>query len=403
MESDGSRRLSAGGAVSQRHSFWIAVRPLKAPPADADLQGFGEGLVEEITAGLSRFSHLSVAAHDATPETRYLLDGSIRKSGTVIRVNVQLEDVQNGTQMWAESYNRDFAGADPFAVQDDVTDRVVATVADVHGVLARSMMHALREISIEHLSSSDLLLRYWSYHHNPKREEHARLRSALEAIAAREPNNAEVWAALGYLYTHEYSHWFNAQPDPLTRARHAVDRSLELDRAGQHGWEALAVASFFERDRHAFLAAADRAMAINPRNTNTAAFMALLLARMGQSERALAIIERARRLNSHHPGWYHVVEFDYHYQAGDYDAAYAAVKRINMPELVFPQIVLADVCGQLGRADEAKAALRSIAALEPRFAQPEIFPEMGRRWFWNEDVHKPYTEGFRKALALAKK
>ncbi len=399
-ESDASRRLSTGSHAGQRQSFWIAVRALKVPQGDPDLHAFGDGLGEDITAGLSRFPYLSVAARDAAQRTRYLLEGSIRKSAAVIRVSVQLVDAQHGTQMWAETYNRDLSSGDIFGVQDDVADRVVATVADVYGVLVRSMMHSIREVPIEHLTSADLLLRYWSYHHNPKREEHGRLREALTVIAAREPNNAEAWAALAYLYTHEYSHWFNPNPDPLTRARQAARKALDLEPAGQHGWEALAVVHFFDRDREAFLSAADRAMALNPRNTNTAAFLALLLGHMGETERSFAIVQRARMLNSHHPGWYHCVDFDRHYLAGNYEEAYQTIKKVNMPELVFPQILLADVCGQLGRADEARAAVRAVFALEPEFAREEVFDQMRRRWLWDADISGSYADGFRKAVAF---
>jgi non-specific serine/threonine protein kinase len=400
IQSGSSRSLSAVASSAERHAFWIAVRPLKVPQGDQDLLAFAEGLAEDITGGLSRFPYLSVAARDAAQQTRYLLEGSVRKSGAAIRVSVQLVDAQSGTQMWAETYNRSLATADIFGVQDDVTDRVVATVADVHGILARSMMHAIRETPIERLTSSELLLRYWSYHYNPKPDEHGRLRPVMEAFAGREPNNAEVWAALANLYCHEHSHWFNPLPDSLTRARAAARRSLDLEPAGQSGWEVLATVCFFHRDREAFLAAADRAMSLNPRNTNTAAWMALLLGHMGENERSYAIIQRAMALNSHHPGWYHCIEFDCHYVAGRYDEAYMAIKKVNMPELVFPQLLLADVCGQLGRADEARSAVQAVYALEPAFADGAAFDEMTSRWFWGAALGSKYAEGFRKALAF---
>jgi serine/threonine protein kinase/tetratricopeptide (TPR) repeat protein len=395
-DSEPSRRLSTAASAVQRQSFWIAVRPLKVAQNDADLQAFGEGLLEDLTAGLSRFPYLSVAARDAAQQTRYLLEGSVRKSGSMIRVSMQLVDAQSGTQMWAETYDRNLGSGDIFAIQDDVTDRVVATVADVYGVLVRSMMHSIREVPIERLSSLELLLRYWTYHQNPKADEHMRLRPALEAATAKEPNNAEVWAALAWIYTNEHSHFFNVQPDPLLRARRAARKAVDLDPAGQPGWEALAVVHFFDRDREAFLSAADRAMAINPRNTNTAAFLALLLSHMGETERAFAIATRARQLNSHHPGWYHCVEHDYHHLAGDYEAAYVAVKKINMPELVFAQLMLADVCGHLGRLEEGRAALQAVFALEPSLADPRVRHEVGKRWFWTEELGRHFRQGLEK-------
>lgn len=134
-----------------------------------------------------------------------------------------------------------------------------------------------------------------------------------------------------------------------------------------------------------------------------AAWNALLLAHSGLVDRAREIIDRARTLNAHHPGWYHCVEFDCHYQTRRFDLAYQAIKRVNMPELSFPQLLLAEVCGQLGRADEARIALDAVFALEPAFADSRIFAEMQRRWFLSDDVAAPYREGFDKAMALARR
>ena len=85
------------------------------------------------------------------------------------------------------------------------------------------------------------MFRYWTYHQNPKAEEHARLRVALEATAAKQSNNAEIWAALAWIYTNEHSHLFNAQPDP--RVRHEVGKrwfwTEELGRRFRQGLEKL--------------------------------------------------------------------------------------------------------------------------------------------------------------------
>lgn len=309
--SSGIARTPASGAGhAPRQSFRIAVLPFKGPPGDAEVEALAEGLVEDVTAGLLRFPHLFVSKDPAS--ARYHLEGSIRKSGPTVRVKVQLVDVESGgAPMWAETYSRDLSSADLFAIQDEVTDRVVATVADVYGVLARSMTHALRETSLDALTAHELLLRYWSYQGNPKPDEHARLRTALEAMSAREPHNAEVLAARSWLYSHEDTHMFNRLSDPRDRARAAARRATELEPLGQHGWQALAMAHFFDRDREGFLQALERTLALNPRNTNAIAGMGFLLAHMGEHERGYALVRRAMELNPQHPSWYHFVEVDY--------------------------------------------------------------------------------------------
>ena len=72
-----------------------------------------------------------------------------------------------------------------------------------------------------------------------------------------------------------------------------------------------------------------------------------------------------------------------------------------MPELVFPQLMLADVCGLLGRIEEGRAAIEAVYALAPAFADRKVYQEVGKRWFWTEELFGRYHEGFRKLLKSA--
>ena len=96
---------------------------------------------------------------------RYILEGGIRKGSSALRVNVQLVDAQTGAHLWAETYNRELKGGDVLAVQDDITDRVVATVADTSGALVRSMAASVEEKPDTELTASDVVLRHWRYQH----------------------------------------------------------------------------------------------------------------------------------------------------------------------------------------------------------------------------------------------
>ena len=397
--SEPSRRLSTGVSAVRRQSFWIAVRPLKVPQHDASLQAFGDGLLEDLTAGLSRFPHLSVAARDAAQQTRYLLEGSIRKSGSIVRVSMQLVDAQSGTQMWAETYDRDLSSGDIFAVQDDVTDRVrrnrrgclrcsrpIDDALDPRssdraplfaGIAAACTGPTTR---IPSLTSTHDCARPWR---RPQRR------------SLTTPNSGRLSPGSTPTSTRTFSTRLR------TRCRGRGGRRAGLSNSilqASTGGRRLRSCTSSTATGKPSLSTADRAMAINPRNTNTAAFLALLLGHMGETDRAFAIASRARTLNSHHPGWYHFVEFDRDYLAGDYESAYVAVKKINMPELVFPQLMLADVCGQLGRIEEGRAAIEAVYALAPAFADRKVYQEVGKRWFWTEELFGRFDEGFRKLL-----
>ena len=370
---------------------WIVVLPFKTQGADPELAAFADGLGEDITTGLSRFSHLLVISRSsALPYAersldvrtlgrelgaRYALEGAVRKAGGTVRVSVQLLDAATGTHMWAETYDRDLAGAGIFEVQDDITDRVVATVADPYGVLERSMGVAVRDRPVEELSAQELALRCSAYFHQIRPDEHARMRTALERKVEREPTHAEAWAWLSRLYSHEHEFRLNPLPDSVERARKAAERAVEVDPTGQAGWEALAEASYFAGDLGALRHAAERAMALNPRNTSTLAYMGVLISHSGEWDRGLGIMRRSMELNPHHPGWYHFPQFFDHYRKREFDQALATTKRMNMPEDFWAHAVTAAACGRLGRKEEARAALEASGASCPATAM-----SWGRPW-----------------------
>ena len=253
------------------------------------MESFADGLTEDVTAGLSRFPYLRVVAYNSAMTyknrstdiralgrergARYVVEGSIRKRGRALRINTQLVDAASGVQLWAETYNRELGDGGPFETLDDVTDRIVATVADGHGVLVRSMATATREKALEEASASQLVSRWFTYVLQLKAEEHARLRAAFERVLDRESNHADAWACLSNLYCWEYVHRLNPLEKPMKRALEAAWRAITIDPACQLGWQKLAEAHFFARDYTAFGDAAERAMALSPRNSHTRAYL----------------------------------------------------------------------------------------------------------------------------------
>jgi eukaryotic-like serine/threonine-protein kinase len=383
--------LQAGAAPARTSSgesraaegFWIAVLPFRTGSGDADIDSLADGLTEDVTAGLARFPYLQVIAHNSAMAykdrpadirtvghslgARYIMEGSIRKRGPAIRVNVQLIDAQSGTQLWSESYDCEITGEDAFKIQDDITDHIVTSVADGYGVLVRSMAAPTRDRNPNELSASELVLRYYAFMQQVNPKEHAALREALELALQREPNHANAWACLSSIYQLEYFDRFNPKENPLDRARDAAWRAVKIDPACQAGWKELAAVQFFSRDFLAFRETAERAMSLNSRDGSTWAYMAIMLAFSGEWERGVALAQRALDLNRHHPGWYYLIFFHHHYRKGDYKAALQTVKKMNMPEFHWMQLSTIAACGMLGRLDEARAAIDSLRKYNPVF------------------------------------
>src|SRR5256886_1417132 len=405
-----AKEQTASAVGGRSEELWVAVLPFKSS-GDAEMESFADGLGEDITTGLSRFRYLSVVASASAARlkgetgderalgaklgARYVLEGSIRKGGSGIRVSAQLVDTQTGAQLWAETYNRDLQASSIFAEQDDVAARIVATVADSYGVLVHSMRSAIGRKDDADLTPVEWQFQYFAYREQITPSAHAALKTRLERAAERDARQSDLWACLAQIYVDEYAFGFRDDATSLDRALAAARRGVELDRANQFAMVALAQTHFFRQDLAAFGPAAERAMALNPLNTDALGILGLQIVHTGEFERGTAIVRRAMDLNANHAGWMHFAPLWDHFHKGEYEQALECANRVDVPGLFWPFLVMASACGHLGRRTEAAAAVRDLLALDPEFTV-HARSNIGT-WHFASGLMDPILEGLRKA------
>jgi len=398
------------GAARADEGFWVAVLPFKYTGTNVDISALGDGLTEDIVTGLSRFSYLRVIARGSTRRyanqaidlrsmgkelgARYVIEGSLRHAGTRLRIAVQLVDASSGAHLWAETYDRSFRPEEIFDLQDEIVPRIVSTVADTHGVLPHNMSEALRSKSPDQLSPYEALLRGFAHFLNVNAKEHAAARAGLERAVEQAPGHADCWAMLSMLYKEEYAHGFNLRPDPIGRAFAAARRAVEASPSDHLAHHALAAALFFRREFPAFRTAAQRAIALNPMDGFTLAYMGMLTAYTGDWEQGCALTEQARGLNPHHPGWYWFPSFFDAYRKKDYRGALDVALKIHMPGFWRANLALAATNGQIGERKAAGNALQELLAIRPDFAV--IAREELGKW-WDAELVEHLIAGLRKA------
>ena len=398
------------GAARADEGFWVAVLQFKYTGTNVDISALGDGLTEDIVTGLSRFSYLRVIARGSTLRyanqaidlrsmgkelgARYVIEGSLRHAGTRLRIAVQLVDASSGAHLWAETYDRSFRPEEIFDLQDEIVPRIVSTVADTHGVLPHNMSEALRSKSPDQLSPYEALLRGFAHFLNVNAKEHAAARAGLERAVEQAPGHADCWAMLSMLYKEEYAHGFNLRPDPIGRAFAAARRAVEASPSDHLAHHALAAALFFRREFPAFRTAAQRAIALNPMDGFTLAYMGMLTAYTGDWEQGCALTEQARGLNPHHPGWYWFPSFFDAYRKKDYRGALDVALKIHMPGFWRANLALAATNGQIGERKAAGNALQELLAIRPDFAV--IAREELGKW-WDAELVEHLIAGLRKA------
>jgi TolB-like protein len=406
-------QVDADAAQAPSKGPSIAVLSFVNASGDPDQDYFSGGLTDDIVTELSRYPELFVIARTSTAvytgsvdareagavlNARYVLQGRVQKVRQRIRLTVQLSDAREGRLLWGDNYERDLTARDLFELQDELAQRVVNAIAGSYGALARSEMAEARGKPPASLDSYDCVLRTYEYLHVHDSSTHLRARDCLEGAVELDPDYAEGWAWLAYVYGEEYHHRRNERSesyDSLDRALEAAERAVKLEPANQVSQGALALASLLRGDQERGRVAAERAVELNPNNALWLGLLGSWLSVRGEFEVAVPLARKALSLNPHPPPWLRMPIFLEQYHAGSYEAALATAQMINTADFRSP-LFLAAAYGQLGRSDDAQRELDNLYPLWPRPVD-ELRQELTQRHGFTTELADHLMVGFAKA------
>jgi TolB-like protein/Flp pilus assembly protein TadD len=363
----------------------VSVDGIRTNEGDFALAGLASALNEGVANGLSRFSWLKVASQaPGAPDSSvaYRLEGSLRSSGQTLRLTMQLFKTATGEQVWGESYDRTFHDELPLDIQDELTANVVASVADSYGALMRDLSTPVSLMTPEEMTPYEAVLRHMIYRQRLGPVDHKLTLTALQRAVRNDPNNADAWCALAAMYTEEHKHDYNQEPGSLDRALQAVRRALELEPDNAYGTFILAEIYYFRQDLGAFRATAERAIALNPYDSDSMAMIGILASYGGEWEKGSELAKRAMALNPNHPGWYRFGIVFNQLRTGDYEAALETAQRINLPMYFADPYVRTLAYAYLGRMERARESAREFRVLWP-YDDLKYFREIHLdRWFY---------------------
>jgi TolB-like protein len=237
----GLPRASVAVAPETPDKLSIAVLPFVNMSGDVEQDYFADGITEDIITELSRFRSLlvisrassfmykgrSVSVQTVGRElgVHYVVEGSVRRAGNSVRVTVQLIDVESGSQLWAERYDRDLAAI--FSVQDQVTEAIVANLAG--RVDEAGGERALRKVG-DNPTKHDFLMRGRHYLNRGSKQDILHARELFEQALALDSREAAVHVGLALTHLREASSNWTETPDlSAARAFDLARTAVELD------------------------------------------------------------------------------------------------------------------------------------------------------------------------------
>ncbi|MGI9353753.1 MAG: adenylate/guanylate cyclase domain-containing protein [Rhizobiaceae bacterium] len=314
-----STEVAATAPASELPS--IVVLPLDNLSGDAAQDYFANGLTEDITTDLSqlpqlfvisRYTAFTYAEQQVDPRTvsaelgvRYVLEGSVRRVGETLRINVQLVDGTTGGHLWAQRY--DGSPNDVLTFQDRVIENVVAALP-VH--LEIEQMARADHGGTQNPKAFDAYLQGWDHYNRRTPEDLKKAADYFERAVEVDPSYGRAHAALAATYWEAFDHYWFAAFDlnlmELRQLRRLAERSLELARDSRTG-----LARQVEAEMHGvdgkieeMLAAADDAVLIDPNDPDGHVMLAQAETLFGRHSNALTAIERAMVLDPKFPAHY---------------------------------------------------------------------------------------------------
>ncbi len=390
----------------------IAVLPFTNFGGNPEDEYFSDGITEEIITELARFKNARVLARNSTFQYKgravdvrdigrelgadFVIEGSVRRAGETVRVTAQLLDTRDGTHLWADTWERQLTLDNIFAIQDEITENVAATVAGTYGVVAMSGASEAMHRSSESLSAYECVLRAkWYNAESLGREDHLKVRSCLEQAVQTDPGYADAWAWLAFVYTNEYSFGHNARPEPLARALDAALTAVKLSPHSGDVQRHLTMVYYFHRDRTAFVEAANRAVALTPNDPVVLAETGLMLGFSGEWDRGADLMKKAIALSPTPAGYFYNFLTTYYYHRKEYDEALTWAVKVDQPTFHWPWVNRAAVYGQLGQLAEARGDLEKLETIYPNFGE-HARSEYGT-WMWNDADVEHFLDGLRLA------
>ena len=366
------------GAGERQTKPSIIVLPFANMSGAAEQEFFVDGLTEDILTDLSRFRDLFVISRNTSFKfkgqavdvrkiakdlgVQYVIEGSVRRAGNRVRVTVQLIDGESDTHIWAERYDRDLE--DIFAIQDEITSAIVATLPGRVEAAARD--RAERKPT-GNMAAYECVLEAKVLHHRSNKDDNGRALRLIERAIALDAKYAHAHAWNACILGQQWGYgWCEDRAATEARILRSLEIALALDDNDSDVHRILAAVALVQNEHDKALYHQRRALGLNPNDDLIVVQQGELLTWHGPADEGVEWIRKAMRLNPYHPlrFWGHLGRA--YFVARRYAEALEALGHLSGADAP-TQTLMAACHAQLGDAVAAAAHVREALKRDPGF------------------------------------
>ena len=400
---------SRNSAPSLPDKSSVAVLPFDNIGADPKWDRLADGMTADIITDLSHSKDLVVIARNSTElykgkpidirqigrdlNVKYVVEGSIQSMGDHIRVNAQLIEAASGSQVWSERYDRPVD--DLFVVQNDVTQRIAATLTGyTGGVVAQAERRLLKRKPPASLSAFDTYLLGIEAVNKVTRESLIEAEGLLRKALQLDPQLARAYVGLVDVQSYLIDYGFAPSvEEALSKMMEAGEKAVQLDPDDGSTHYALGLAYTYHEKWQQALAEFDRAETLAPSDADLLLSIAWPISYFVEAARAVSLAERSLALNPHYPDWYNQGLSCVFFFGEQYERSIKYGLLVKEP-LALDYAFLAMANAYLGRTGDAEAAAANVKKLDPTWIAERYLNNQGGG---AEKQAELFVDGARKA------
>ncbi len=355
----------------------ILLAPFRHLGSSGDAEALAAGVTETLAAALAHFEDFElidpgsagslVAERGARAAGRqlgatYVLEGSLQLALDKVRVGVQLVDAESGRRVWSETLDR--ASDDVFALQDEITALVASTVGEAVGEEQARAIEGLPETGLD---AYQLMLRGLQHMHRLTPEDVRTARDYFDRALGRAPDQYFLTLCQCWTYAAELGNgWQSPRPDALDHCLGLVRDVLRRHDRSAQTHRLMARLLSIQGEHGEALAQSERALRLNPHNSDMLISHAYLLARAGRAAEAVPLAERALAINPYAPIYYSSHLAFACFFADDYEKGLAALQTVHRA-VGHSRIIRIACLAAMDRIEEACTEAEKLLAETPDF------------------------------------
>jgi TolB-like protein/Flp pilus assembly protein TadD len=388
----------------------IAVLPFDNMSGDPDQEFIADGMTENIITALSYIPEMFVIARNSTFTykgkavkvqevaedlgVRYVLEGSVQRTGDRVRITAQLIDAASGHHLWADRYDRGLQ--DLFALQDEITLKIVFAL---QVKLSVGVQTRLTRKTMPNFEAWSYGVRGYDHVMRHTKADNAKAREFFERAASLTPGYAMVFTALGLTHCEDARHgWSESRAESLLRAVEFAKKAQTLDDSGPNIHALWGTIYQLQKRYDQAIAEGERSVALGPNQALPHVLLATNLYHTGRYKEALPLVRKAMRLDPYYPSIYLELLGSIYLHMEEYEKAVEAFKMVVVrePHRIVGHLGLAIAYIRLGRKEQARSEVAEGLRLFPEYSL-EVYREHAHGRDMDPAIVKSDIEALREA------